>query len=763
MEWSYDGVRLVSGSREDIDDENICPLCDCLEDILVESTVTGCCATNNSYGLKQGDFHRPGTQKVLFHEACPRCPDTLEDDLCPRCKHMRLRHLIQCLLLNESESDIAQDALHGWIPNRLDDIYLSLGSIQDLEEHSHYCNTCRITIGGVRCSFGMSLQLKSSQERLKSDTSSSHEMFKNWFIDRKYFLGTIEPISGQDLVSKPLPQQTVDWQKVSEWIRYCHDSAEHKNPCQRKPAASHITGLRVIDTRQRCITIAPVTCRYAALSYVWGATSTRLQATTKNIEQLAMEGFLESKILPQTIDDAIVACRRLAIEYLWVDCLCILQDDDPDRKAYWLNSMGDIYAQSYITIVALAGDDAKHGIPGVNMGWTFQEGRLATRQVLFSDTSVFYKCSHHRAMHDELYGYSEEGSKERTASSSYETAVEEFTKRELTWEGDILRAFAGVLQTEWGPDNSYGIPLNMFCNAILWTSRGGTYPTRLATSGDVFPTWSWSSIKNQIEFKSARYDRALWEKFRGSLAIWAIPSRLTRRPALRVVANTLGESEGFDELDELKSLNWRDEENIPEDMKEFILARLAVVMAWKRGCFSGALPKILNTTTTWKEYENIVGQWRSLAQLCDEAHGMPRGSMSKQDMDARFPLSMRQDCPFGSIFVYTQSLDLNPLKMSAKHRINHAHQRETAVQFNLLALSVTPHNRMDVACVAPEKGDFWYDSAGEGLCDTTPESFGVELMIVETENGISRRVGLAWAILKHWINQNPQFRTFHLV
>ena len=214
MEWSYDGVRHVSGFREDIDDENICPLCDCLEDIVVESRVTGWCTTNDSYGLKQGDFHRPGTQRVLFHEACRQCPDTPEDQFCARCKHMRLRHLIQCLLLTESESDIAQDALHGWIPNRLDDIYLSLGSVQDLEEHSHCCKTCRMfagvarevmeqaglpsdsqchlhvnrplygssTIGGVRCSFGMSLQLKSSQERLKSDTSTSHEMLKNRFI-----------------------------------------------------------------------------------------------------------------------------------------------------------------------------------------------------------------------------------------------------------------------------------------------------------------------------------------------------------------------------------------------------------------------------------------------------------------------------------------------------------------------------------------------------------------------------------------------------
>lgn len=590
-----------------------------------------------------------------------------------------------------------------------------------------------------------------------------------------------------------------------------------------------------------------------------------------------MEGSLSRLVLPQTIDDAIVACMYLNIDYLWVDRLCILQDDDPDKKSYWLNSMGDIYAQSYVTIIALDGDDAEHGLPGVNMvkrttpwiqaaqdiylllpppyydqclrdskwstrGWTFQEGMLATRRLVFSDTRVFYEYSYPRTVQDETYGSYPRNIQDEIYGSydklpmgdgltlgSYYCAMVEFTRRKLTCESDVLRAFAGVLRTRWGPNTYYGIPLAIFSHAILWTSESKSYSTRNAASGDVFPTWSWSSTLNQITFSEVVGDDLGLKKVRASLATWAIPSKLNQGPALRIVANTLGEPEELDELDELKSLNRRDEETIPPSerikdeqqislatlmvgdkasmikmqcqrrSREFMRLRLAVLMAWRCGCFSGTLPEILNTTTTWKEYENIASQWRSLGQLCDEAHGMPWGKMSEQDQEMRFPLSMRQDSPPGSIFVYTQSVSLNPLKLSLKNgyfeedrlvievddfvaqvnpgsinleRVNHVRQQNLNSQFELLALSVTHKDlmrpwRFEIKEEEEEllkDEDYWYDSAGEplgGLISGVP--FQIELMLVETENGVSRRVGLAWAFLKHWINRNPQHRTFHLV
>ncbi|KAJ8506963.1 hypothetical protein ONZ45_g10616 [Pleurotus djamor] len=87
---------------------------------------------------------------------------------------------------------------------------------------------------------------------------------------------------------------------------------------------------------------------YAALSYVWGGPQVQ---STKRSNLHAYLQSLHLASLPQTIVDAISVTHQIGLAYLWVDSLCIIQDDDED-KLKELTRMRLVYRNAYITICA---------------------------------------------------------------------------------------------------------------------------------------------------------------------------------------------------------------------------------------------------------------------------------------------------------------------------------------------------------------------------------------------------------------------------
>lgn len=100
--------------------------------------------------------------------------------------------------------------------------------------------------------------------------------------------------------------------------------------------------------------------KYACLSYCWGKDPEANIRTTKTTLAQRKSG-IEWRDTPATITDAILACRKLGIRFLWIDALCIIQDDVQDWALECAN-MAEIYSNSYITLAAVAAQNPTSGM-----------------------------------------------------------------------------------------------------------------------------------------------------------------------------------------------------------------------------------------------------------------------------------------------------------------------------------------------------------------------------------------------------------------
>ncbi|KAM7182822.1 Heterokaryon incompatibility protein (HET) domain containing protein [Naviculisporaceae sp. PSN 640] len=191
----------------------------------------------------------------------------------------------------------------------------------------------------------------------------------------------------------------VDVRLLRHWLRRCEEQhdGQHSAPgfehnCDERIAGEDgnhetVDGIKntlpifLVDVERRCLTRAPSTERYLALSYVWGKME-QLRLTSENLQWLTTPGAMSwaddsengdvacagtepGAQIPRTIRDAIRLCQMLGERYLWVDSLCIVQDDTL-HKAEQLRGMGTIYNCATMTIVAANGSDASAPLPGVS-------------------------------------------------------------------------------------------------------------------------------------------------------------------------------------------------------------------------------------------------------------------------------------------------------------------------------------------------------------------------------------------------------------
>jgi Heterokaryon incompatibility protein (HET) len=128
--------------------------------------------------------------------------------------------------------------------------------------------------------------------------------------------------------------------------------------------------VRMVDVRHDCIrtfeAVNPTEIKFIALSYVWGGSQT-LQLFKSNTRELGSASSLTKASLPQTIADAIDVARELGVDFIWVDALCIVQDDHNDLREQ-ISSVALIYRSASFTIIAACGNDCNTGLAGLRSG-----------------------------------------------------------------------------------------------------------------------------------------------------------------------------------------------------------------------------------------------------------------------------------------------------------------------------------------------------------------------------------------------------------
>ena len=334
-----------------------------------------------------------------------------------------------------------------------------------------------------------------------------------------------------EVYSVPVDRSSVSFDRIINWQAYC--DANHGGTCHAIEDPwkrwESVDELLLVDVGEECLSRQPGSEMYLALSYVWGLEASPLIANRAIWDTLSEPRALASssplgRQLPRTIRDAMTVTSRLGYRYLWVDRLCIIQDD-PSHKQHQLAAMAAIYANASLTIIASHGDDSE-GLPGVvpgqspqrrpfstvslasatgllfdssrdfgepdkppsgrehhRRGWTLQEKTLSNRTLDFGSREVRWECQRMRCR--EVLDDRRQLTDNRESSielklyrrfvdtSTYGYLARDFTGRLLTYDSDDVRAFSAIVAafSRTMGDMLYGLPELLFEGMLLWHPR----------------------------------------------------------------------------------------------------------------------------------------------------------------------------------------------------------------------------------------------------------------------------------------------------
>lgn len=285
---------------------------------------------------------------------------------------------------------------------------------------------------------------------------------------------------------------------------------------------------------------------YVALSHCWGPSKTPPSSKTTKDSLAGFENEILTSTLPTSFQDAVYITRQLNIRYLWIDSLCIIQDDEDDWEIESAK-MASIYQNAYVTIAATAsasckdtllaprpsativevnGNDGRSEIvharlhplgsqslldsPLYKRAWAFQEMILSPRVLHFAEDQLYWKCRNDVFSEDCLVRLLSplqnnfEGGKFVTNDEYggwrlWWEWVQQYSTLSLSNVKDKGAAFAGLTdlyQQSRGDDERplAGLWRSDLHFGLLWYSVG----PRQFTDLENIPSWSWLKMNNPI-------------------------------------------------------------------------------------------------------------------------------------------------------------------------------------------------------------------------------------------------------------------------
>lgn len=299
---------------------------------------------------------------------------------------------------------------------------------------------------------------------------------------------------------------------------------------------------------------------YVCLSHRWDSSSKLHTTTTTTL--VSRKHGIELSSLPPTFQDAIVITRALGLQYIWIDCLCIIQDS----KADWEEEsakMGAYYGSSWLTIAAgvessqglfgsrdISSDELQywkvdhlqsdgstlyfsdHDV-GLTLGneqesilqsraWALQEELLSPRYHGFQEKQMYYRSGGYITFES---GYKEhlhplvgmigisrdEGQIPLDpfllqADNWFRDIVQDYSARNLTVKNDKLPALSGVaheFQRVQGGHYLAGLWEKDLPFDLCWTTQYSPVPCRKPTKYRA-PSWSWAAIDGRVSHADPR-------------------------------------------------------------------------------------------------------------------------------------------------------------------------------------------------------------------------------------------------------------------